>query len=436
MDAALKAEAFLVVGTQESDLTWNAVDYRSNIKVGVAQWVGTQAAGLLGNLDAADRALLATTLDTDLSTYSPDDPFWRSRFLTKDEGNSIIEALGTATAKAKQVDYFDDMVDQYETMLTAWGAKQTTNAEQKAFLFLLAIYWVDVVACNRIMASIGGTPSTQAILDALMNTPAISSLRDWYATKLLVDEWEGQQPTVSPTDTQPNTEPGGSGQQQNVIVQVESQIQRIAQTGQQLIVYGQDNPDGVICYRQTNTLWIPITNTAAPPTPTPIDPPQPVDPSPTTQSEWEQMRQLWYDNEGAWSYSNGGGRLDPPNSGVSDCSACIIWAVGVVRPDLADALGGYTGTMVNAGTEIQSGYTGPDAYIDTDILKPGDILLVGDEWGFTDAKAHVEWYFGEGQLWGAGYSPLPHRSGDVNDYLHMIRSRGKTLYMFRRFLPW
>lgn len=432
MDAALKAEALLVIGTQESDLTWNAVDYDSNIKVGVAQWVGQAAASLLGNLDPADRALLDSTLESDLTTYTAQDPFWSTRFLSKDEGNSIITALGTSTAKPKQVDFFGDTVDGYETHLTAWGALTDTTEHQKSFLFLLSIFHVDIVTANKIIATIGAVAPTGTILDALMNLPDIALRRDWLATKLLVDEWEGTAPTVTPSETQPNDNPGGSGQQTNTIVQVESQIQKIGMTGQNLIVYGQDNPTGVLCYRETNNLWLPVTNTAAPPTPTPIDPPQPD--TPATQSEWEQMKQLWIDNEGAWRYGGSGGRLDPPTSGFSDCSACIIWAVGVVRPDLAKALGDYTGSMVNAGVEIARGNTGAGAHVDLDILKPGDILLVGRDYAFGDNTSHVEWYFGDGQLWGAGYSPLPHRSGDINNYLVMIASRGKPLYMIRRFL--
>lgn len=432
MDAALQAEALLVIGTQESDLTWNAVDYESNIKIGVAQWVGRQAAGLLASLDASDKQLLTQTLQDDLQNHAPDDAFWRSRFLTKDEGNSIITALGTATAKPVQVSYFNNLIDIYANGLQSWGAAVDTVDHQKSFLFLLAVYHIDVVAANRIVASIGAVAQTSAILAALLNMPDISGKRDWAATKALIDTWEGVEPVVQPTETTPNTEPGGSGQQYSEIVQVESQIQRIGMTGQQLIVYGKDNPQGVVCYRDMGKMWIPQTNTAAPPTPTPIDPPAPVDPG--TQSEFEQMRQLWYDNEEAWSYSNGGGRLDPPSSGVSDCSACIIWAVGQVRPDLAASLGGWTGSMVNAGTEIQRGYTGSGASIDLNLLQPGDILLVGDNYAFNDGKAHVEWYFGSGVLWGAGYSPLPHRTGDVNWYLQFIATRGKTHYMFRRFL--
>lgn len=432
MDAALKAEALLVIGTQESDLTWNAVDYNRNIKVGVAQWVGQAAANLLGNLDPDDRALLESTLESDLTTYPAQDPFWSSRFLSKDEGNSIITALGTSTAKPKQVDFFGDTVDTYEQQLTAWGARTDTTDNQKAFLFLLAIYHIDIVAANKIIATLGATPPTRTILDALMNMPTIALRRDWLATKLLIDEWEGTAPTVTPSETQPNNEPGGSGQQNNTIVQVESQVQKIGMTGQQLIVYGQDNPTGVLCYRETNDLWLPVTNTAAPPTPTPVEPPQPD--TPATPTEWDQMKQLWIDNEEAWYYKQSAGRLNPPVSGFSDCSACIIWAVGVVRPDLAAALGEWTGSMRNAGVEVARGSTGTGAHIDLDLLQPGDILLVGNTYSFDNGKSHVEWYFGDGQLWGAGFSPLPHRSGNINNYIVNIASTGKTVYMVRRFL--
>lgn len=433
MLAAVEAEALDVMATIESNLTWNAVDYNSNIKVGIVQWTGGNAARLLDTLESTDKQQLATTLLSDLATYAYSDPFWSSRFLSKDEGNSIIEALGTATAETTQRSFFSTMIDSYDSVMSTWGCNSAgTVDQQKAFIFYACIYHVNIVVAANICSAIGGTATVNDIYDAVMNKPQVSTIREWYKVRDMLIQWQGVEPTVTGDTTQPWTEPGGGGQQNATITQVESQIQRIGQTGQTLIIYGKDNANGVVCYRSTNNFWIPTSNTAAPPTPTPVTPPAPVDPA--TQSEWEQMRQLWYDNEGAWRYSQGPGRLDPPSSGYSDCSASIIWAVSKIRPDLGRALGEWTGSMVNAGREIARGSTGAGAHIDTSLLQPGDILLVGNNYTFDNAKSHVEWYFGEGQLWGSGYGPLPHRSGDVNAYLVSIANYGKSTYMFRRFL--
>lgn len=433
MDVAVEAEALLVMATIESDVTWNLVDYASPIKVGVVQWVGSEAAALLDGLDPADKSQLEQSLIDDLTTHGTGD-FWNSRYLSKDEGNSIIEALGTSTAETSQRSYFSTMITRYENILSTWGYNTAgTVVQQRAFVFIACVYHLSIAEAGRITTAIGASATTDAIYAAIMNG-SLSTWRDWWQVKTMLDQWEGVEPIVTGDTEQPDEEPGG-GQENVPIQQIESQVQKIGYTGQELIVYGEDNPDGVVCYRATNNMWFPSSNTAAPPTPTPVDPPAPPEPEPpATQTEWEQMRQLWYDNEEAWYYSQGPGRLDPPASGYSDCSASIIWAVSQIRPDLGKQLGVWTGSMVNAGTEVARGATGSGAHVDLDILKPGDILLVGNNYSFDNSKSHVEWYFGDGQLWGSGFSPLPHRSGNINDYLVMIASRGKTLFMIRRFL--
>lgn len=432
MNADVEAEALYVIGTLQSNNVWNFVDYGRNISIGIISWASGEAAQLLSSLDPSDKALLTQDLQDALVAHDWYDPYWNSLYLTKDQGNSIIDALGTQTAEATQRAFFSTTMANHETVMTGWGCDPDgTLVQQKAFILLSAVYRVSTVMAARICSAIGPNATVDAIYAAIKNQ-VIANERNWEWARDTLNAWHGSQPADTPSTEQPNTDPGGAGQEESSIPQVESQIQRIGMTGQQLIIYGQDNPEGVVCYRQTNNFWIPAGNTAAPPTPTPIDPPAPD--TPATSTEWEQMRQLWIDNEEAWNYSNGPGRLDPPASGYSDCSACIIWAVGQVRPDLADALGVWTGSMVNAGTEVARGSTGAGAYVDPDILQPGDILLVGNNYEFDNGKSHVEWYFGNGQLWGAGFSPLPHQSGDINDYLVMIASRGKTLFMIRRFL--
>lgn len=134
--------------------------------------------------------------------------------------------------------------------------------------------------------------------------------------------------------------------------------------------------------------------------------------------DFQKMFKLWRDNEKKWRYGQGGGRLNPPSSGYSDCSACIWWAIHSVRPDIAKHVGAWTGAMATSGKEIARGTASTP--IDTSKLKPGDIVLV--EWkhvnyAFNDGSSHVEWYVGNNTLWGAGYGPLPHKSGNIHTYL-------------------
>ena len=55
-------------------------------------------------------------------------------------------------------------------------------------------------------------------------------------------------------------------------------------------------------------------------------------------------------------------------------------------------------------------YETTDGYIPLDVLRPGDVIILDyNDDGRTD---HVDWYFGNGVVWGAGNAPLPHKMGD------------------------
>lgn len=434
MNAAVESEALVVIGTIESEYTWNKVDYAAPLKIGVAQWTDSAAATLLDNLPSSDKAHLSQSLIDNLTNYTASDPFWKSRYLDVTEANSIVEALSSYQAEAYQTNIFNSMLSDYADVMIEWGCNPDGSlSERKTFIFLATIYHVNIAIAGSICSAVGTASTTQTIYDALMNKPDASNLRDWARVKALIDNWDGGlNPEQGSTD-QPWIDAGSPGDGQTMIAQVESQIQKIGYTGQQLIVYGKDNPYGVVCYRATNNLWYPHGNTAAPPTPTPITPPQPV--TPATQSDFEAMRQLWYDYERAWSYGNGAGRLDPVASGYTDCSGCIWWAVNQIRPDLAESLGNYSTPQSRAGSLVAEGQLSSTVTIDISILKEGDIVLVSKNGRYTaNGDSHVEWYFGNDTLWGAPSAPLPRRTqGTVNDYLRRVSATYST-YMIRRFL--
>ena len=434
MNAAVENEALIVIGTIESELTWNHVDFSSPLRIGVAGWKSSMAASLLENLPQEDKSNLSQSLLDDLSNHQVTDPFWESRYITLEEGNSIITALGSSSAESYERTFFNTMLSDYANVMASWGCNPDgTLAERKTFVFLVTVYHLNIAIAGSICSAIGTGTTTQAIYDAIMNIPEISTVRDWSRVKAAIDAWDGGINPITGENEDPWIDPGSPGDDSTIITQVQSQIQKIGMIGQQLIIYGKDNPNGVVCFRETNNFWIPSSNTAAPPTPTPIDPPSPV--TPGTQSDFQAMRQLWYDHEGEWSYGNGAGRLDPESSGFTDCSACVWWAVNKIRPDLAASLGNFTTPQSRAGTLIIEGQLTSSTTVDPSILQEGDIILVSKSGNYSaNGDSHVEWYFGNGIVWGAGYAPLPHfSSSSVDEYLQAVSSKYST-FMIRRFL--
>lgn len=209
-----------------------------------------------------------------------------------------------------------------------------------------------------------------------------------------------------------------------------SELDHILKTGNgsQVIVYGDLWPKGLLCTASPSG-WIPTERTASP-SQNPGGGSGETSPVPAGQIG--QMIQLWYDNANKWTYGQGSQRLNPEASGYTDCSAAIWWAINKINPSAAAKVGTWTGTMATSGKEIARG-TRNDPF-PTDKAKAGDILLI--EWGyvnysFNDVSSHVEWYVGDGRLWGAGYAPLPHDSGNAVTY---CRSSGVGCWMLRRVI--
>ena len=74
LTAAQRLYCMYVIGTVESNCTWTSVNYSDPITVGMMQWYGTRAAGLLNRMQAEDSAgyaMLAESLRTDLENNSP-----------------------------------------------------------------------------------------------------------------------------------------------------------------------------------------------------------------------------------------------------------------------------------------------------------------------------------------------------------------------------
>lgn len=128
--------------------------------------------------------------------------------------------------------------------------------------------------------------------------------------------------------------------------------------------------------------------------------------------------------EGSWAYAYGAdGRLDPINSGVTDCSAGIVSMARYIRPDSQMAYtGAYTGSMANVGFWLASG--GPGNSFPYDLALPGDLVLMN--WSYYNPEYdHVELYLGTqaqgnttgSEMWNFGSVTYgnPCRSGNAQD---------------------
>lgn len=414
LTAAQRLYCMYVIGTVESNCTWASVNYNDPITVGMMQWYGTRAAGLLNRMqteDSAGYAMLAESLRNDLANNSSTSNYWNSRYLTRTEGNSFITAAERDENHAVQQNQFLDDLDGYTTTLASWGCATDTPDHIKSFIYACCMYHQSPAAAGRVIAGVGGTASIARLRDGALNDRTLSSYRNRYNTAYdLLDSWDGaSNPPDFGQSGETDTDQGGDS---GYIPQITSQIQSVMVYGESLVVRGESG--SVLCYRQQGNLYLPQRNVAAPETPTtPGGGGGAVTPDTVTQ-----MQDLWRNNQRKWAYSQGAGRLNPPSSGYSDCSGCIWWAVNAIDPGAADRMGSSTYEMLRGqGTVIASG--GYGEYPSTDIVHVGDIIVMG--WNSTDIMSatsrHVEWVFPDGQLWGAGEAPLPKPSGSIQQYM-------------------
>lgn len=120
----------------------------------------------------------------------------------------------------------------------------------------------------------------------------------------------------------------------------------------------------------------------------------------------EELVALLRSIAGQWYYTNDRwARMNPEESGGSDCSGTARWAYSKFGYDI----GTWTGDESHAGYEIARGHYPSE--IPWDIMKPGDLILMTatywNNYEFDEYLCHVEIYCGGGTMIGhpGGYGP-------------------------------
>lgn len=417
-----KLFAMYAIGQVESNWNWQAVNYNDPITIGMMQWYGTRAAGLLNRLKTEDPtayALLAQSLQNSVNSIDQSNGWWNSRYLTRSEGNSWASAAARPDVhKIQQNQFIQGDIPAYINVLTSWGL---TEDNVKTMIFAMSMYHQGPRYAGQVIATVGNTD-----LDTMWRTCLNHSVLGQYANRYdtvhaTLAAWDGVSgpPDFGQEGGSSSTPGGDAGAGGAGIVTQKSGISTIRLTGDQLIVYSKDFPDGLVCTHNVGDEWIPTQNSAKVPQSGGSGTTTPPTDGGASGEEVARMQQLWFDNANKWEYGQGAGRLNPPQSGYSDCSGCIWWAINSIDPDKAKNIGTWTGAMANNGVEIARGTD--CATLPLNNMMRGDIILL--EWGyqnyaFNDGSSHVEWYTGNGQTWGAGSGPLPHASGAATNIGH------------------
>ena len=384
--------AMYVIGEVESNWNWTAVNYNDPITIGMMQWYGTRAAALLNRVKnemPTAYGQLAASLRSDIESHDAGSTWWTSRYLNRDEGNSIISVFQEEENHVIQENQAIADFEGYIATLEGWGMSQSYP---KPLIFAMSMYHQSPASAGQVIATAGGSADLDRIYGVCMNHGVLGRYRNRYNTVYQrLKDWDGESnPPDFGQSGDVDTTPGGNNPG---ISTEESKLGYIIQNGDTLILYGRDEyAKGVIFYPASGQTWINGYNANG----TGIGGGNEGGGSQTGSAAQNAICDLYRSWLNKFAYSQGAGRLDPISSGYGDCSSTVWFAYQqVANIDV----GTWTGAMAGKGTKIASGYSGDNLPIED--MQPADLVLI--MWnGHNSSFDHVELYMGNNELWGHG----------------------------------
>lgn len=384
--------AMYVIGEVESNWNWTAVNYNDPITIGMMQWYGTRAAALLNRIKnemPTAYGQLAASLRSDIVSHDAGSTWWTSRYLNRDEGNSIITVFQDEENHVIQENQAIADFEGYITTLENWGMSQSYP---KPLIFAMSMYHQSPASAGQVVATAGGSADLDRIYGVCMNHGVLGQYRNRYNTVYQrLKDWDGESnPPDFGQSGDVDTTPGGN----NPGISTEaSKLGYIIQNGDTLILYGKDEYEkGVIFYPASGQVWINGYNANG----TDIGGGNEGGGSESGSEAQNAICELYRSWLDRFAYSQGAGRLDPISSGYGDCSSTVWFAY---QQAAGIDVGTWTGAMAGKGTKIASGYSGDNLPIED--MEPADLVLI--MWnGWNGSFDHVELYMGNNELWGHG----------------------------------
>lgn len=384
--------AMYVIGEVESNWNWTAVNYNDPITIGMMQWYGTRAAALLNRIKnemPTAYGQLAASLRSDIESHDAGSTWWTSRYLNRDEGNSIITVFQDEENHVIQENQAIADFEGYITTLENWGMSQSYP---KPLIFAMSMYHQSPASAGQVIATAGGSADLDRIYGVCMNHGVLGQYRNRYNTVYQrLKDWDGES---NPPDfgQSGDVDPTPGGNEPGIDTEA-SKLGYIIQNGDTLILYGKDEYEkGVIFYPASGQVWINGYNANG----TDIGGGNEGGGSESGSEAQNAICELYRSWLDRFAYSQGAGRLDPISSGYGDCSSTVWFAYQQVA---GIDVGTWTGAMAGKGTKIASGYSGDNLPIED--MEPADLVLI--MWnGWNGSFDHVELYMGNNELWGHG----------------------------------
>lgn len=433
-DTHHKKLAAKVIGTVESGMKYDAINYRDPITVGAYQWYGERAANVLRRMRRENPGSwtgVAASLDGHLTgrPQSNDWDWWTKRYLTTTEGNSIKPVL-----LRNKVIQNQQMVTDLEEYMKAYqrlGGDPSRNT--KAMVFWMCMHHQRPATAREILKAVGANASAAQLHAAAIRHSIFGKYKSRYNTALNIinsndvsgidlgiDEGPAPEPTPEGDDNEDNF--GDPPTRTDTRLGVDAKY--IIKHGNDLILRFKDGRS-LTCPPVRSNMW--LVNAGLSEETTPGEDPAPPEPEPTPppsgQTPGEKALAWMLANQEKWAYGQGSGRLDPWRSGYTDCSACVYLAY-------LKASNLNVGTWTTAQSVGVSGFRPPGIEITRDRnaiangtgMLPGDLIFYRAYNRTTHPYNHVEMYTGD---------PQKRTIGQVGS-----TAPGPSLHAMSRYLNW
>lgn len=420
-----KMFAYYTIATVETNCNYALTNQSDAITLGILQWYGVRAYRLMAAMktNAQDAfAKLSNRLQS--LTNAGESQNWNSIYLQNDDRESWAAAAALDSCKKVQDDTAISDVEGYIGQFNSFGG---SDSNVKTYIMWMTAWHQGPRYAQQCMQSVGVNASLDSSYRSILSNSVLGRYSNRYTTVYnLLKNWDG---TSNPPDFGQVGGSGGSGTDPGGSIAgdtLQNQISYIQMRGDSLVIVGKvSKSEKLICYNTGKGIWVPSHGTVT-------DNPGAGGSGAGDPADFAAMKKLWQDNANKWNYSQGPGRLNPESSGYSDCSACIYWAANKATDNKYNWIGTWTGAMQKNCKLVRHG-TNADLKISTDEIRPGDLILI--DYGGDGQSDHVDWYFGNGEVWGAGSAPLPKQiSTDVTNYLNTYYGGQLVNYWIMRFL--
>ena len=129
--------AMYVIGKVESNNSWSSVNFHDPITIGIMQWYGTRAYGLLNRGRSADPtgwSSFKNSANSLASQVESNSTNWNLRYLTQVEGNAWIEWSKRLENHVFQQEQWEDDYRDYSGVCDRYGFPASNIKERIFFM--------------------------------------------------------------------------------------------------------------------------------------------------------------------------------------------------------------------------------------------------------------------------------------------------------------